>query len=417
MADHIEIEPTVGPLRGTIDLPGSKSITNRALLVAALASGETKLKGCLISDDTQYMISALNKMGVKVSHLTETTLLVNSNGTLQAPEGPIFLGNAGTATRFLTAACALVKGTVVVDGDSHMRKRPIQPLLDSLSQLGVSASSTTGCPPVTIHGEGKFSGDKVLVDGALSSQYTSAMLMLSACGNNATTVELKENNIDAAGYIDITLDVMKSFGAEVELIKPGAWRINPTGYKSRDFEIEPDMSAATYMWAAEALTQGSIQSSVEFKNSLQPDFMAKAVIASFPDMPEVIDGSQIQDSIPTLAVMAIFNNNPVRFTGIKNLRVKECDRIKALCDGLRKISENLAEEDGDDLLVFGSPSLSHSSVDATINTYDDHRIAMSFALAGLLISGIKISNPDCVQKTFPSYWEMLGSLGVQLKRA
>jgi 3-phosphoshikimate 1-carboxyvinyltransferase len=186
--------------------------------------------------------------------------------------------------------------------------------------------------------------------------------------------------------------------------------VAPTGYRAANFHIEPDASAATYLWAAEKLTGGNID--LGTAHFTQPDAKAKDVIATFPHMPERIDGSQMQDAIPTLAVLAAFNTKPVRFVGIANLRVKECDRIRALSLGLNAIRPGLAHEDGDDLIVTADPSLAGQSIVAEIDSFADHRIAMSFALAGLKIRGLAIRDPDCVAKTYPGYWEALASLGV-----
>lgn len=414
--DRLTIHPTATPLTGKVSPPGSKSITNRALLLAGLAKGTSTLTGALKSDDTRYMAEALRAMGVSVEEPDATTFVVTSTGTLKAPEKPLFLGNAGTATRFLTAALALGHGRYVVDGDEHMRKRPIKPLVDALQSLGVAADAPTGCPPVTIDATGTFSTNRVVIDAGLSSQYVSALLMAAACADKPFEIELAGAEIGARGYIDLTLAAMRAFGADVAQPSPSVWRIAPTGYTATDFHIEPDASAATYLWGAEVLTGGRIDIGTPAEAFTQPDAKAYAVIASFPHMPAVIDGSQMQDAIPTIAVLAAFNETPVRFVGIANLRVKECDRIRALSTGLNAIREGLATEEGDDLLVASDPALAGQHLAANIDTFADHRIAMSFALAGLKIEGITILDPDCVGKTYPHYWDALGALGVGFER-
>ena len=411
----LTILPTTAALTGRVMPPGSKSITNRALLVAALAKGTSRLSGALKSDDTRYMAQALRDMGVEIAEPDATSFIVTSDGRLEAPAGPLFLGNAGTATRFLTAAAALVDGTVVVDGDEHMRKRPILPLVEALTRLGVAISAPSGCPPVTIEGQGGFDGGLVEVDGGLSSQYVSALLMAGACARNPVDVVLTGQEIGARGYVDLTLATMRAFGAEVSEPESGGWRIAPTGYVATDYLIEPDASAATYLWAAEVLTGGKIDLGVPAAAFTQPDAKAHALIAAFPNLPAEIDGSQMQDAVPTLAVLAAFNNTPVRFTGIANLRVKECDRVSALSQGLSRIRPGLGVEEGDDLLVASDPSLAGQTLPAEIDTFADHRIAMSFALAGLKIGGVTILDPACVAKTYPDYWRALGSLGVRFE--
>jgi 3-phosphoshikimate 1-carboxyvinyltransferase len=412
----LTVTPVDQPLVGRVSPPGSKSITNRALLLAGLAKGTSRLSGALKSDDTRVMSEALRLMGVQVDEPDDSTFVVTSSGHWQAPQQALFLGNAGTATRFLTAALANFEGEFVVDGDEYMRKRPIGPLVDALQRMGVDVSAPSGCPPVTVKGLGGLAGGRIEIDGGLSSQYVSALLMAAACAKGPIDVALTGSEIGARGYVDLTLAAMQAFGAQVEALDNGTWRVAPTGYQATDFHIEPDASAATYLWAAQALTGGAIDLGVAAEDFTQPDAEARLLIERFPNMPAVIDGSQMQDAVPTLAVLAAFNNQPVRFVGLANLRVKECDRVSALSHGLCAIAPGLAEEQGDDLLVHANPALAGHTVDALIDTHADHRIAMCFALAGLKIAGIRIQDPDCVGKTYPGYWDALGSLGVQTQR-
>jgi 3-phosphoshikimate 1-carboxyvinyltransferase len=412
----LTVTPVDQPLVGRVSPPGSKSITNRALLLAGLAKGTSRLSGALKSDDTRVMSEALRLMGVQVDEPDDSTFVVTSSGHWQAPQQALFLGNAGTATRFLTAALANFEGEFVVDGDEYMRKRPIGPLVDALQRMGVDVSAPSGCPPVTVKGLGGLAGGRIEIDGGLSSQYVSALLMAAACAKGPIDVALTGSEIGARGYVDLTLAAMQAFGAQVEALYNGTWRVAPTGYQATDFHIEPDASAATYLWAAQALTGGAIDLGVAAEDFTQPDAEARLLIERFPNMPAVIDGSQMQDAVPTLAVLAAFNNQPVRFVGLANLRVKECDRVSALSHGLCAIAPGLAEEQGDDLLVHANPALAGQTVDALIDTHADHRIAMCFALAGLKIAGIRIQDPDCVGKTYPGYWDALGSLGVQTQR-
>ncbi|NGP19211.1 3-phosphoshikimate 1-carboxyvinyltransferase [Devosia aurantiaca] len=410
----LTITPPNRPLSGRVSPPGSKSITNRVLLLAALANGTSRLTGALKSKDTTLMARALREMGVTVEEPDATTFLVTSDGKLRTPAAPLFLGNAGTATRFLTAAVATLDGTVIVDGDDEMRLRPIGPLVDALNALGISAEAPSGCPPVTIYGTGRFGKGRVEIDASLSSQYVSALLMAAPFGDGPIEVALAGKDIGARGYVDLTLAAMRAFGADVTEAGDGAWLVQSTGYHATDFHVEPDASAATYLWGIEALTGGTIDLGVAADAFTQPDAAAQAVIASYPNMPAVIDGSQMQDAVPTLAVVAAFNNMPVRFVGIANLRVKETDRIRAVANELNRIRPGLATEEGDDLLVASDPALAGQNLPARIETYHDHRIAMSFALAGLKIAGITILDPACTGKTYPQYWDMLEGLGVKL---
>jgi 3-phosphoshikimate 1-carboxyvinyltransferase len=360
------------------------------------------------------MAAALRQMGVGIEEPDQTSFVVTGTGALEPPRAPLMLGNAGTATRFLTAAVTLVNGTVVVDGDEAMRKRPIAPLVAALRSLGIDADAPTGCPPVTIRSRGSFGKGRVDIDGGLSSQYVSALLMAAPFGDGPIDVALTGKDLDARGYVDLTVAAMAAFGASVAPVDRTSWRVEPTRYRATDFVIEPDASAATYLWAAEALTAGKIDLGVPMAAFTQPDAAAAKFIKMFPHMPAVIDGAQMQDAVPTLAVLAAFNDTPVRFTGISNLRVKECDRIRALASELGRIRPGLAHEEGDDLVVSSDPRLAGQSLPARIETYEDHRIAMSLALAGLRVGGITILDPDCVGKTYPGYWETLRSLGVDL---
>jgi 3-phosphoshikimate 1-carboxyvinyltransferase len=297
-----------------------------------------------------------------------------------------------------------------------MRKRPIRPLVEALRALGVAVEAPTGCPPVTVEATGRFTAARVVIDAGLSSQYVSALMMAGACAGEPFEIELAGAEIGARGYVDLTLAAMRAFGASIEQPSPAVWRVAPTGYRATDLHIEPDASAATYLWAAEVLTGGTIDIGTPAGAFTQPDARSHALIAAFPQMPAVIEGSQMQDAVPTLAVLAAFNATPVRFTGIGNLRVKECDRIHALSAGLNAIRPGLAVEEGDDLVVAADPGLAGQRLPARIDTFADHRIAMSFALAGLKVDGISILDPDCVAKTYPGYWDALATLGVGLDR-
>ncbi len=414
-APALTIVPPERALAGAVTPPGSKSITNRALLLAALAKGQSRITGALKSDDTILMAKALRAMGVSVEEPDATSFVIDSKASLSAPDAPLFLGNAGTATRFLTAAAAAVEGTVVVDGDKHMRKRPIGPLVVALRSMGIDAESIGGYPPVTVRGHGGFAGGRVEIDGGLSSQYVSAVLMVAPLAEGPVEIALTGPQIGARGYVDLTLATMRAFGASVTQRGAAEWQVEPGAYRPIDYRIEPDASAATYLWAIEVLTDGEIDLGVAAGDFTQPDAHAREIIARFPKMPAVIEGSQMQDAVPTLAVLAAFNDGPVRFTGIANLRVKECDRIAALRQGLNRIRPGLASEEEDDLIVYGNPKLAGMTVDARIDSHADHRIAMSFALAGLKTAGITILDPGCVSKTFPDYWDVLEGLGVEMR--
>ena len=396
---------------GEVTLPGSKSITNRALLIAACARGKCILTGALKSDDTRYMANALRCMGAFIEEPDLSTFMVTNHHGLHSADAPLFLGNAGTAMRFLTALAATLPGNTTLDGDIHMQKRPIRPLIDVLRSAGVDITDTRGCPPVHLRGSSKW-GNVLEVDPTLSSQYVSALLMVGAMGAHPLEICLASTHFGAKGYLSLTLETMRHFGAEVRTIDRG-FIVKPTGYQARELCIEPDVSTATYFWAAEKITTGCVTTGIIPHTSSQPDAASYAYMTTFPHLPTQIDGAQMQDAIPTLAILAALNNGSVTFTNVGGLRVKECDRIKAICQGLNQIHDGLGEEGQNHFTVHGNPRLPDPQGLVIINTFEDHRIAMAFALLGLRIKGIGIDYPECVAKTFPGYWDALASLGVR----
>ncbi|PCI87841.1 MAG: 3-phosphoshikimate 1-carboxyvinyltransferase [Hyphomicrobiales bacterium] len=403
-------------LNGLVIVSGSKSLSNRALLLAALSSGTTELTGCLVSDDTIYMAQSLRKMGVEISELNADRIVIKSSGKLSAPSEPLFVGNAGTAARFLTAAVALADGVVVVDGDEDMQKRPIMPLVDALNRLGIKASSPTGCPPVAV--EGSPDADlmtEIEIDGGLSSQYVSALMMMAPRLKNGLKITISgDAKIGGFGYVEITRKMMQEFGADVSTAGGNSWQVRAGQYGRAEYVVEPDYSSCTYIWGANALSGGElVADNIDVSITAQPDAKSKALFDQFPNMPRVIDGEQMQDSVPALAVVAAFNNVPVRFVGIANLRVKECDRIEVVAAGLNAIKAGLATVEGDDLIVHSDSNLQTDGVESRIDTARDHRIAMSFALAGIRLDGILIENPKCVEKTFPNFWEVMAEVGLK----
>lgn len=408
------LKPATTPFDGRVRAPGSKSITNRALLIASLAAGTSRLSGVLHSDDTRYMRAALMELGVVIEDIDDTTIQVKGAEFLNEPKQPLFLGNAGTAIRFLAAAAVLVNGTVTLDGDNYMRKRPIQALLDAITQMGKHAESVHGCPPVTIKSNGLVDYQTVMIDGSLSSQFVSAIMMISALAKEPVTIDIGNSEIGGRGYIDATIKAMEDFGGRVQEKSRGVFVVQPTKFASKDFVIEADASTATYFWAAEALVGGHIDLDFDAGSSSQPDASAREIINQFPNLSGTIYGHQMQDAIPTLAVLAAFNNSAVRFTGLANLRVKECDRIEALNAGLNELHPGIARVEGDDLLVSGGLSGLETSQNVFIDSNDDHRIAMSFALAGLRRKNVYVSNPSCVAKTFPEFWNTFSDLGVEI---
>lgn len=404
------------PLNGSVTVSGSKSLSNRALLLAALSSSTTELTGCLVSDDTIYMADSLRKMGVKISKLNPDKIIIESNGKLNAPKEPLFVGNAGTAARFLTAAVALANGTVVINGDEDMQKRPIKPLIDALNRLGIKAASATGCPPVTVEGNPNANLKSTIeIDGGLSSQYVSALLMMAPKLKNGLKITISgDAKIGGFGYVEITRKMMQEFGADVVVSGGNSWQVMAGEYGRAEYRVEPDYSSCTYIWGAKSLSGGDVTAKgLDAESTAQPDAKSKILFDQFPNMPSVIDGEQMQDAVPALAVVAAFNNKPVRFVGIANLRVKECDRIEVVAAGLNAIKQGLATVEGDDLIVHSDPNLQSDDAISRIDTARDHRIAMSFALAGIRLDGIIIENPKCVEKTFPNFWDVMADIGLK----
>ncbi len=417
MMNTLTIIPPQKPFTGSVALPGSKSITNRALLLAALAQGTSTITGALKSDDTKYMATGLGQLGVKIEEPDATTFVVyGTSGHLSESKEPLNLGNAGTAVRFLTAAATLVVGETIITGSERMQGRPISDLTDALKQLSVKITTNDGSPPVKITSTGKLTGYSVKVRGDISSQYISALLMTLPYAADRETELVITGDLTSRGYVDITTAVMAAFGVIPLTAEHGRFVLPKRHYQGTDYAVEPDASSATYFWAAEKLTGGEITLANAPRVWIQPDSESRGIMERFPGPLGVVDGSRFPDAIPTLAVLAAFADGQSRFTGIANLRVKECDRILAIVTELNKIKPGLASEDGDDIVIHGDKNLAQTGQPTTITTYDDHRIAMAFSLVGLRVPGITIQNPDCVAKSFPDYWQALESLGVTLEK-
>lgn len=419
MVDIVEIKPT-GRFKATVLVPGSKSYTNRALITASLAAGPSVIKNSLLSDDTRFMIAGLNTIGVSVKSVPEdNALLVNGcNGKVPVNEANIYAGNAGTVVRFMTAALTLGNGRYEIDGVERMRNRPIQELLDSLNLLGanVVSKNNTGCPPVLIQANG-LRGGTVRMRGDVSSQYISAILLAAPYASTDVRLVITEDLVSKK-YVDMTIDVMRKFGVTV---RPDAYQEfyieSGQRYQGCEYIVEPDASNASYFLAAAAITGGKVKIEGLGTNSLQGDVAFADILCKMgcsvkksDEWLELkggelrgidIDMNDTPDVVQTLAAVAVFAKGKTRIRNVRNLRYKETDRIKALVTELAKVGVTAKEyEDGLEI----EPATPHS---ARIATYDDHRMAMSFALIGLRSDGITLENPDCVAKTFPDYFEKL----------
>jgi 3-phosphoshikimate 1-carboxyvinyltransferase len=426
--DILEIIPTRAPVDATVHVPGSKSITNRALLVAGLADGVSELHGALYSDDTRYMAAALNDLGITVEsdEAGERFTVHGGGGTLPAPQADLFVGNSGTSMRFLVAALPLGQGSYRIDGIPRMRKRPIQPLLDALITLGAEVASEegTGCPPIRVTGGG-LAGGPVRMAGDQSSQYFSALLMAAPYARRDVEIEVI-GDLVSKPYMPMTAAVMRAFGVHSEL-DTTTWRhfLVPAGqrYRARSYQIEPDASNASYFFAAAAVTGGRVRIEGLGTDSTQGDLRFVDVLEAMgadvtisSDAVEVtgpadgqlrgvdLDLNAISDTAQTLAAIAPFASGPTTIRGVGHARLKETDRVAAVANELRKLGQSVEEfEDG--LTITPAPV-----TPAEIETYDDHRMAMSFAIAGLRASGVRILDPGCVAKTFPDFFARLGKL-------
>ena len=406
-------------VKAVIESPPSKSYTNRALIIAALANGNSIIKNPLFSDDTNYMISALRQFGIKIIKNGNNIIVHGKNGKLSPSKNNIFVGNAGTAMRFITSLASIAEGGTTITGDKRMQQRPIKDLLDALNQLGVESESNNGFPPIKIYG-GLFNGGNVKLKGDVSSQFLSSILMCAPYAKKDVTISIV-GNLTSKPYVDITLDVMKNFGIDVKNLNYKKFIINNNKkYKPINYKIEGDASSASYFFAAAAITKGKIMVKNINPNSKQGDIKFVDILKKMGcgvkkgnDFIEVqgnrlksvdVDMNEMPDVVPTLAVTSLFADSTTIIRNVQNLRFKETDRLKALAFELRKIGANV--EEMNDGLKIKRRRLQK----AMIETYNDHRMAMSFAVAGLAINGIKIKNPNCVAKSFPDFWNKFNSL-------
>jgi 3-phosphoshikimate 1-carboxyvinyltransferase len=425
-------------------VPGSKSLTNRALMVAALAQGPTTLTNVLDSDDSQRFMESLTRLGFKIEAGAASVVVHGLGGRIPAARAELYVGNAGTAARFLTAMLTLAEsGDFVVDGDARMRQRPIGDLLDALRQLGaaVEPASVSAeparpigpgavsqvCPPVRVRGTG-LAGGQARVAGNVSSQFLSGLLMAAPYARSPVELVVA-GQLNSRPYVDMTLAVMSDFGVSVERAGYERFWVAPQRYRARaEYRIECDASAASYFFAApaicggtvrvEAITRQSRQGDVAFLDILErmgcrasegPNWIE---VGSPPGGPQAaalrgvdVDLRDIPDTAQTLAAIAPFAATPTTIRGIASARLKETDRVAAVCAELARLGVDVTEH-ADGLTIQPCSQIRP----AVIHTYDDHRMAMAFALIGLRVPGIEIANPACVAKTFPDYFAVLEGL-------
>ncbi len=395
-----------------VEAPPSKSYTNRALLIAALSKGKSILKNPLFSDDTNHMISALKQFGIKILSKKKSIIVYGSEGKIKSPKGKIFVGNAGTTMRFITALACLANGETIITGNKRMQERPIQDLIDGLIQLGMKVKSNNGFPPVTVAGGG-LKGGQIKLNGDISSQYLSSILMCAPYAQGETVIET--GNLASRPYVDMTISVMEDFGTKIENKNYRKFIVsNKRKYKARNYSIEGDASNASYFFAAAAITKGKIRVNNINPKSKQGDIEFVGLLSRMgclvkngrnfievtgkPLSAIKVDMNKMPDIVPTLAVTSLFAKGETIIKNVPNLRVKETDRLRALASELRKIGANVEEFPG------GLKIRKRRLQKAIIETYYDHRMAMSFAVAGLVINGVRILNPGCVNKSFPNFW-------------
>ena len=419
----LQIQPITHPLNATVRVPGSKSLTNRALLIAALAQGKTRLTNALFSDDSRYFANALQTLGfdLELDNVHHEMTVTGLGGNIPATKAELFIGNAGTAARFLSAFLTLGNGEYVLDGDPRMRERPIGDLVDALQQLGVELEAANDCPPVEIFARG-LPGGKTKIAGNISSQFLSALLMVAAYAQTPVEIELT-TDLNSKPYVDMTISVMKDFGVEVERRDYSYFAVHPATYEPRtNYPIESDASAASYFFAAPAICGGTVKVENISRDSKQGDIAFLDVLQQMGcTVSETgnsllvtahsalhgvdVDMRDIPDTAQTLAVVAPFASSLTRIRGIASARVKETDRVHATCTELARLGVPV-EEHADGMTIY--PCQTFKPVN--VQTYNDHRMAMAFSLIGLRVHGVSIENPACVSKTFPNYFQLLDSL-------
>jgi 3-phosphoshikimate 1-carboxyvinyltransferase len=437
MQNAIEIQPVSHPIRARAVVPGSKSITNRALPLAALADGDTTLTGVLFADDTWQMINALQTLGyrLQMDQKAHTVHIGGRGKNLPAGNGQtLSCGNSGTTIRFLAAMLSLGSGDYILDGIARMRQRPIDQLVDQLRVLGadIAYELAAGFPPIRIKGKG-LSGGGCQFSDAKSSQYISAVLMAAPLAENPVTVSLL-GPITSEPYVLMTLRMMEQFGVHTQVhdqcgkTVSRAIQVPTSVYRSPGtYAIEPDASNASYYLAAGAIVPGSrITVAGLLKNSLQGDvafadvlgkmgaqveWLPEGVTVSAPADGKLrgidLDMNHIPDMVQTLAIVALFADGPTHVRNVWNLRVKETDRLAALEAELRKLGANV--QTTKDSIHITPPPLSKLPP-ASIKTYDDHRMAMAFSIAGLRSPGIAIEDPQCTAKTYPEFFDDLAAI-------
>jgi len=431
MKNIIEVLPTAKKSFGKAKMPGSKSYTNRALLMAALADGTSTLTNTLESDDTEAMIQALRILGVKIIKKNKSLIVHGRGGKFMKPNKIIDVKNSGTTMRFLTAVLSTQNFASTLTGNKRMQQRPIKDLINSLKNLDVKidAAEKNIFPPVIIKGSG-MKGGKTYIKADTSSQYVSALLMAAPYAEKEVILEVK-GQITSLPYIQMTLQIMNNFGVKVKHDKHfKSFKIPLKKYHAQNISIENDASAATYAMSLAALHGGQITIQDLSLKSLQADLKFIDVLKKFgckiykgKNFVQIsgpkklrplgkINLNDLPDAAMTVAMLAAFAEGKSQLSGLTNLRFKESDRLHALTTELQKIGADVKEEKNG-LTINGDPQNLHGAI---IETYDDHRLAMCFAVIGSKIPHIKITDPECVNKTYPNFWKDFSKLGIKTKK-
>jgi 3-phosphoshikimate 1-carboxyvinyltransferase len=423
VSDPHTVRPFVGTIDAIVTVPGSKSITNRALLCAALAEGPSRLEGVLFADDTEAMIGCISSMGASVTIDRAHHVVVVEGIAGRISDAPITLDarQSGTTARFIAATLVLAEEGRVLDADPQMRARPMGPTFDALRSMGaeVIELESPGHLPVNIRGTALDRRPTVSLPGDISSQFISGLLLVAPCLPNGLRLELSSDAVSAP-YLDMTIEVMGAFGARVDHIDDRVFLVEPGGYRGCTYAVEPDASAASYFFAAAAICGGRVRIDGLGDASIQGDVGFVDVLAEMGAIVRRghetitvegaslhgvdVDLSAISDTAQTLAAVAAFATGETRARGIGFIRAKETDRLAAVVTELRRCGVG-AEETADGFVITPAPVRP-----CVVQTYDDHRMAMSFALLGLRSDGIAIADPGCVSKTFPNYFEVLETL-------
>lgn len=389
----------------TLDLPSSKSLANRVLILAAQTEGSFFVSGDFEAEDVQIMINSLHKLGISIIK-TEKGLHVENNLSWKKDDGDLelYLGNSGTSTRFLSSLVPLRKGNTVLTGNDRMKERPISDMSDALVQLGVKVTylENDGFPPVSYSLQEQNS-PVVTIRGDVSSQYLSSLLLSAASYPLGMNISI-EGALISRPYIELTLDLMKKWGIDVTLL-PNGYSIAPQKHVAKDYEIEGDASAAVYWWAFEFLHGNSVTFSNLEESSVQGDMKFRNVLSDLNNHNEGVferDMNDLPDASLMLMALSPLLEFPIKITNIASLRVKETDRIEAMKNELLKLGVKV--ETGEDWISIDGTELSSLPESVQIETYDDHRIAMCFAVLGSKIGNLEILDPDCVKKTYPKFW-------------